>query len=248
MPTPRDRRPRLGLAAFLRRRKHDVNQWNTDADAQRREMMSAGNDGIISSAAIIQGLLSGGATGREAVIGVLALIVIGMVGTGAAQYSEAASERSAQLRIAEEEAAAINAAPETEFQELVDIYERKGLSPSLSRAVAKELMDKDPLRAQLDDEYDLDEIPGPWQPWKAALRSAGAFFLGSVLPLVFLLILPWDIRGEITVVSVMIALAISGWVGHLVDHSSAWLSMLRTMLVGAIILGISTWAGSLVTF
>lgn len=210
--------------------------------------MSAGNDGIISSAAIIQGLLSGGATGREAIIGVLALIAIGMVGTAAAQYSEAASERNAQVRIMEEEQASIAASPEAEFDELAEIYEKKGLSAELSRAVARELMDKDPLRAQLDDEYDIDEIPGPWDPWKTAFRSAGAFFLGSVLPLVFLLILPWDIRGEITVVSVMIALAISGWLGHLVDHSSPWWSMLRTMLVGAIILGISTWAGSLVTF
>lgn len=244
-----DKPPRhVGLAGFLRRKRHDINQWNIEEDAEHREMMSAGNDGIISSAAIIQGLLSGGATGQEAIIGVLALIVIGMVGTGASQYSEADSERNALLRIMEEEKAALAASPEAEFEELVMIYEKKGLSPDLSRTVARELMDKDPLRAQLDDEYDLDEIPGIWAPWKAAFRSAGAFLLGSVLPLLFLLILPWDIRGEVTVVSVMIALAISGWIGHLVDHSSAWWSMLRTMIVGAIILGISTWAGSLVTF
>lgn len=213
-----------------------------------REMMSAANDGIISSAAIIQGLLSGGATGQEAVIGVAALIVIGIVATAAAQYSEVQSERNAQIRIVEEEQAALATSPETEHQELVEIYQSKGLSAGLAHAVATELMANDPLQAQLTDEYGLDEIAGPWTPWTAALRSAGAFFVGSALPLLFLLILPWDIRGEVTVVSVLIALAVSGWIGHLVDHSSPWRSMFRTILVGAVILGISTLAGSLVTF
>lgn len=239
---------RLGIVKFLSRREHDISLWNTEEDARWRELMSVGNDGIISSAAIIQGLLSGGATGSEAVIGVTALVMIGMVGTGASVYSEEASERNADLRIAEEEQAAITAKPEDEYLELVQIYQEKGLSPQLSEAVARELMDKDPLRAQLDEEYDLEELPSRWFPWKKALLAAGAFLLGSVLPLIFLLLLPWSIRGEVTFVSVMVALAISGWIGHWVEHTTPWRSMLRTMLVGAIILGISTFAGSLVTF
>lgn len=241
-------RARLGLSGFLRRRRRDVASWNIERDAELREMMSAANDGIISSAAIIQGLLSGGATGQEAIIGVLALIIIGMVATAAAQYSEVQSERDAQIRIVEEEQAALVTSPEAEHQELVEIYQKKGLSDGLANAVADELMANDPLRAQLDDEYGLGEIAGPWVPWMAALRSVGAFLIGSALPLLFLLVLPWDIRGEVTVVSVLIALAVSGWIGHLVDHSSPWRSMVRTMLVGIIILGISTLAGSLVTF
>ena len=74
------------------------------------------------------------------------------------------------------------------------------------------------------------------------------FLVGSVLPLLFLLILPWDIRGEVTVAAVVIALGISGWIGHLVEHTSAWRAMARTVLVGVTILGISTLAGTLVTF
>ena len=77
-------------------------------------MISAANDGIISSAAIIQGLLSGGATGHEAVIGVLALIIIGMVASAATQYSEVQSERDAQIRIVEEEQAALITSPEAD--------------------------------------------------------------------------------------------------------------------------------------
>ncbi|MFZ1382661.1 MAG: VIT1/CCC1 transporter family protein [Scrofimicrobium sp.] len=237
-----------GLFGYLNRRRRDVASWNIEKDAELREMISAANDGIISSAAIIQGLLSGGATGHEAVIGVLALIIIGMVASAATQYSEVQSERDAQIRIVEEEQAALITSPEAEHQELVEIYRKKGLSDELAHSVATELMANDPLRAQLDDEYGLGEIAGRWAPWTAALRSAGAFLVGSALPLLFLLILPWHIRGEITVVSVLVALALSGWIGHLVDHSSPWRSMVRTMLVGVIILGISTLAGSLVTF
>lgn len=236
------------LLGFLRQPPHDINTWDPEEDAQWREMLSAGNDGIISSAAIIQGLLSGGATGREAVIGVLATIIIGMVGSGATQFNEAASQRAAELRIVEEEKASLEASPEEEFAELVALYEAKGLSAHLAKEVAEELTEKDALKAQLDEEYDLSEVhPARW-PWLQGLLAAGVFLLGSLLPLLFLLLLPWNVRGEVTVTSVMIALAISGWLGHLVDHTTAWKSMLRTMAVGALILGISTVAGSLVTF
>ena len=241
-------KPRWDLLGYLRNHRFDEDRWNPSEDAQWRELVSVGNDGIISSAAIVQGLLTAGATGQEAVTGVLALIAIGMVGSGASQYSESESERRSQLSIVERESAALLATPDEEFDELVTIYEEKGLSADLSRAVATELMAKDALTAQLDAEYGLDSIHGKWWPWQRAGLAALVFLVGSVLPLLFLLILPWAVRGEVTVAAVVIALGISGWIGHLVEHSSAWRAMARTILVGVTILGISTLAGTLVTF
>ena len=158
---------------YLRTHRRDVNRGNPAEDAQWRELVSVGNDGIISSAAIVQGLLTAGATGQEAVTGVLALIAIGMVASGASQYSESESERQSQLSIVERESAALLATPDEEFDELVAIYRDKGVSADLSRAVATELMEKDALTAQLDAEYGLDSINGNggrgsvqgWPPW-----------------------------------------------------------------------------------
>ncbi|WP_099332649.1 VIT1/CCC1 transporter family protein [Actinomyces minihominis] len=233
---------------FLNRYRDNSEEWSPRDDAQWRELLSIGNDGIISSAAIIQGLLAGGATGQEAIIGVSALIVIGVATSAATQYAKSESERQAQLKIVEREQKALESSPEEELEELARIYELKGLSPKLSLAVAKELTANDALRAQLEAEYDMDEIPGKDWAWRKAGLAGLAFLGGTILPLLFLLILPWDIRGEITVISVVIALIISGWIGHLVEHTSAWRAILRTLLIGLVILGISALAGSLVTF
>ena len=54
--------------------------------------------------------------------------------------------------------------PEDEFEELVDIYAGKGLSPGLARQVATELWAKDALAAQLDAEYGIPADAPPVSP------------------------------------------------------------------------------------
>lgn len=230
------------------RNARKTGEWDYDGDSLRRDLLSDANDGIISSAAIIQGLLSGGATNQEALIGVLAIIVIGTVTAYATQFNESYADRQNLLAIYDTERRRLEEDPEDEFNELIEIYEEKGLSHDLSTLVARELMAKDALTAQLDAEFDIDEIPSAFYPFRRAGYSAAAFITGSVLPLVFLLVVPRSSRGELTMVVVVAALAFSGYIGHFSDHTKWWQAVLRTVMVGLIVLGISTLAGSLVTF
>ncbi len=238
----------MGIVPYLRQRKRNDGNWNPEDDQQWREWVALANDGIISSAAIIQGLLSGGATGHEALIGVLALVSIGMFASAVAEYSEAESQYLADQRVYKAGQRALMRPPEEQVQELARILVNKGLSPKLSEAAAEELYAKAALRRELGEEGELEEPHDKLWPVRRGLTAAGAFLLGSLLPLVFLLLLPRSVRGEVTVVAVVAALAVSGWFGHLAEHTSAWRAMLRTILTGLVILGISTLAGSLVSF
>lgn len=223
-------------------------EWDVDADARRRELTSVANDGIISSAAIVQGLASAGATGVEAMVGVVALMAVGMLTTAGTALSEATAERNSQLAIVESERALLELSPEEEFEELVTLYERKGLSGPTARRVARELTDRDALAAQLDAEFDLDDVaPARW-PWVFAGRSALAFLLGGLGPLLVLLVTPGWARGEVTVAAVALSLVISGFIGSRSEHTSAWVSIARTVVIGFVVLGISTLAGTLVMF
>ncbi|WP_159096566.1 hypothetical protein [Miniimonas sp. S16] len=51
-----------------------------------------------------------------------------------------------------------------------------------------------------------------------------------------------------TVPVVGLSLVVSGWVGSRSEHGRAWVAILRTVVIGVVVLGISTVAGSLVTF
>lgn len=243
---PLSRREQRELAARVEVR--EGREWDFSKSARWRELLSNLNDGITSSAAIIQGLLSGGATGQEALIGALAVITIGMVGSAGAEYSDSEAERSAILAAVREEQRQLELSPEAEIDELAQLYEKRGFSPELAREVAEQLSAHDPLQAQLSEEYDIDEIPSGAWPWKRGAAAAIAFLVGSIMPLFFLVVLPWDVRGEVTAAAVMASLALSGWLGHWVEGSTWWRSMLRTMVVGVVTLGISALAGSLVTF
>lgn len=223
---------------------------NTDfgADSLRRQLLPAANDGIISSAAIIQGLLAGGASGHDALVGVAALIAIGIVSTAAAEYSELTVERDAQLSLVRAEARQLEESPEEEFNELVAAYRKKGLSEELSRSVAEELTASNALAAQLESEYGIGEvIPASW-PWRFGALAGTAFLLGSVIPLILLTVLPWSTRGEVTLVVLVLTLAISGWIGANSAYSSPLRSMIRTVMVGVVTLGFSALAGTLVNF
>ena len=228
-------------------------EWHYDRkalrrDALRRDILQDVNGGIISSAAIIQGLTVAGATGHEAVVGVTALIIIGAVAAATAKYSQTVGERKAVLAVYRFEREALTANPEREEADLVRIYEEKGLSPDLAKAVARELTEKDALRAQLDDEFDISRGPSAWWPVGRAILSGLAFVGGTAMPLIFLLVLPWNTRGEVTLVFVVVALGISGWLEHYSEHTAAWRSMVRTILLGLITLGVSTYAGERVNF
>ncbi|MES6118730.1 VIT1/CCC1 transporter family protein, partial [Cutibacterium acnes] len=142
----------------------ETGEWDTEGDALRRELTSHANDGVISSAAILQGLLSAGATGHEAVIGVLALMTVGVLTSAGTAFGEASAERRSQLAIVADEQRRLAQAPEEELEELVEHYRAKGLSDELSRAVAEELHAKDALAAQLDAEFDLDAPATAWWP------------------------------------------------------------------------------------
>lgn len=238
-----------GLGSWLASHGRDhAELWDPEDDAVWRGMLGYGNDGIIASAAIIQGLIAGGATGHDALVGVVAMISIGMVGAASFEYSQCDAARISYLATYEAEKARLETHPADEYESLAKAYEAKGLTPELAHQVATQLMAKDPLQAVLDTEFSLSKAPSRWWPIRRTGYAALSYLLGATMPLLFLLVLPWEVRAEVTVVFVAVALAVSGWVGHFVEHTTAWRSMLRTVLVGLLALGVSTIAGGLVRF
>ena len=76
-----------------------------------------------------------------------------------------------------------------ERNELAQIYIDRGVTPSLARQVADQLMAKDALGAHARDELGISEITTA-RPIQAALTSAATFTVGAVLPLLMVLIVP----------------------------------------------------------
>jgi len=141
----------------------------------------------------------------------------------------------------EAEKASIEADPAAEFEELVALYEAKGLEAGLAREVAAALTARDPVAAHADAELDLESIAPARANIYAAL-SAGLFYgLGALVPLVAIRWLPTRERSELAFVPVLLALGLTGWF-------AAWVTGLPTlrMVVRNVVLGACAMVAGLI--
>ncbi len=176
-----------------------------------RQRIIDANDGIIATAGIIEGLAGAGATGLTMLIGAVVAMIAGGAALGGAAYTEAASEREAELELIEEERRQIALSPQEELEELTRIYVDRGVSPDLAARVAAELSSRDPVKAHLQDEHGL-VTPGKTRPLRVAVAAAAAFALGAGIPMMAILLAPGRMRIPATLVVVVVALCVTSWI------------------------------------
>jgi VIT1/CCC1 family predicted Fe2+/Mn2+ transporter len=216
---------------------------------QRLNWLRAGvlgaNDGIVSTAGLVVGVA--GATVERAPIATagVAGLVAGAVSMALGEYVSVSSQRDSERAQLDRETRELAETPEQELAELVALYEAKGLAPATARQVAAELTEHDALSAHLDVELHLDpeELTSPW---RAAGASAVSFVLGALLPLVAVLLPPVAWRVPVTVVVVLAALGLAGWLGARLGGAAPRRAVLRVMVGGALGLAVTYGIGVLV--
>jgi VIT1/CCC1 family predicted Fe2+/Mn2+ transporter len=210
-----------------------------------REAVVDANDGIIATAGIVEGLAAAGATGSAVLIAIFSAMIAGGIAVGGAKYSEAASERDAQMALIEYERRQLELSPEQELAELVRLYEAKGLSPALAREVAGELTERDALAAHVDAEYGLSLTTGPDRPLLAAALAGFSFAAGAAVPLLTVFVAPDAWRIPVTFTAVVLSLTITSFVVARAGHTEVLRTIVRTVTIGVLAMGITLLAGHL---
>ena len=148
-----------------------------------RAAVLGANDGIVSTASLVLGVATAGATHDNILVAGVAGLVAGAMSMAAGEYVSVHSQADAEAAGLELERAELKADSAGEHEELAAIYVTRGLKPALARQVAEQLMAHDALGAHARDELGISESSSP-RPIQAALASAGSFALGAALPLV----------------------------------------------------------------
>jgi vacuolar iron transporter family protein len=154
-----------------------------------RASVLGANDGLVSSASLILGVLAAGVPANTVLASGVAGLVAGALSMAAGEYVSVSSQRDAEAANLEREKQELAADPAHELAELQAIYERRGVSPELAAQVATELTRHDALAAHARDELGITEALSA-RPLQAALASAAAFATGAVLPLLAALLAP----------------------------------------------------------
>ncbi|MFC6599567.1 VIT family protein [Kitasatospora paranensis] len=202
------------------------------------------NDGIVSTAGLVVGVA--GATGsRDTLIASgLAGLLAGALSMASGEYVSVSTQRDAERAALAQEKHELATMPEEELAELAGMYEAKGLNPDLAGEVAEELTARDALGAHAETELgiDPDELTNPWH---AALASFVAFTVGAVLPLLAIVLPPAGLRVPVTVVCVLVALVVTGWISARLGSAPPGRAILRNVAGGALAMGVTYLAGSL---
>ncbi len=174
-----------------------------------RAAVLGANDGIVSIAGLVLGVAGAVADEKTIYTAGVAGILAGAISMGVGEYVSVSSSRDLEKVLLEKEKSELNNHPEEELEELISIYEKKGLSRKTSELVAKELTKHDPLKAHFDAELKIDPN-NLTNPWHAAMASAFSFIAGSLIPFAAMLIPPTGIKIQVSFMAVIIALILTG--------------------------------------
>jgi VIT1/CCC1 family predicted Fe2+/Mn2+ transporter len=97
----------------------------------------------------------------------------------------------------------------------------------------------------LKDEYNVEE--GEYMnPWHAAGSSFVSFIAGAVIPLLTIMLFPTPIRVEASIISIAVALGLTGYVSAKLGHAPIRPAIIRNVIVGMLTMGVTYLFGKIV--
>ena len=203
------------------------------------------NDGIVSTAGIVVGVAAATAERSPIFTAGIAGLVAGAVSIALGEYVSVSTQRDTEKALLSKERRELREDPAAELDELAALYEAKGLSVATARTVAEELTAGDAFAAHA--EIELGITPGELtNPWQAALSSAVSFTVGALLPLVAILLPPTAWRVPVTVITVLLALVLTGGASAVLGGAPKQRAVLRNVVGGGLALAITYGIGRLV--
>lgn len=206
------------------------------------------NDGLVSNLSLIFGVAGSGVAGEVGVvIAGFAGLLAGAFSMGAGEYISMKVQREVYEQLIHKEAHEIATQPEEEEQELMEIYETKGISPPTAALIAAELM-RDPqvaLETHAREELGIDMKEGLGSPWAAAGSSFVMFSIGAAVPL-----LPFLVTSGRTAIAVSaglsaVTLFAVGGAMTILTGRGVLLSGARMLAIGTVAAAITYGVGTL---
>ena len=135
--------------------------------------------------------------------------------------------------------------PQGEFDYVKQKYMDQDISEDLAKQATQELMDKDAMGTAVQERYGFN--PNEFtSPYAAAIASFISFPLGSILPMVAVTTFPPAIRIAATVIAVLIALVITGYIAAVLGKNPDKLkSVIRNTISGLLTMAVTFLIGQL---
>jgi vacuolar iron transporter family protein len=208
-----------------------------------RAAVLGANDGVVSTAGIVIGVVGATSDRSAIVIAGVAGLAAGAMSMGAGEYVSVSTQRDSELALLAQERRELRDEPDEELAELAGIYVEKGLDEALALEVAQALTAKDALGAHAEAELgiDPDDISSPWH---AAWASMLSFTIGALLPLLTMTLGSPEVRLWLTIAVVVLALALTGFVSARLGYAKPGRAVVRNVAGGLFAMAVTYAIGS----
>jgi VIT1/CCC1 family predicted Fe2+/Mn2+ transporter len=202
------------------------------------------NDGIVSTGSLIVGVAAADASRSSVLVAGVAALFAGAMSMAAGEYVSVSSQSDTEKADLARETAELEQQPDLEREELIHIYEARGVDPQMAAAVADQMMAKDALATHARDELGISDTTAA-RPLQAAVTSALTFTAGAAAPLLVVPLAPMSLLVPIVAVISLICLAILGVLGARIGGAPVGPSVLRVGFWGALAMAVTAGIGSL---
>ena len=206
---------------------------NIGGNALRASVLGA-NDGLVSNLSLVMGVAGAGLDNQVILITGLAGLLAGACSMAMGEWISVQSARELFLRELAVERSEIAQYPEQELEELVGIYESRGLSSPDAQQLAGHVMADDDraLEVMAREELGIDPQELGGSAWTAASSSFALFVVGAIVPVVPFTFFSSTAAVTMSLASSAVVLFGIGAGITRVTGRSPWRSGLRQLLIG----------------
>lgn len=213
-----------------------------------RASVLGANDGLVSNLSLVMGVVGASNNVDNVIIAGVAGLLAGSISMAMGEWLSVQSARELYLKQVAIEAEELETSPEEEKNELILLYQAKGIKEEDARKIADDIFSNTEVALQtlLKEELGLDKESLNSSPMHAALASFCLFALGASIPLLPYLIFD---HGYVPFVSIgfsAIALFVLGAAITLFTGISVVYSGLRQVVFGLIAAAITYGIGHLI--
>ncbi len=217
----------------------------SDRSGWLRATVLGANDGILSTGALLLGVISAGGSRTAVLTAGLAGVAAGAASMGLGEYVSVSSQRDTEQADRAMEERELAADPAGELAELQGIWEGRGLDPELAAQVAVQLTQNGALEAHLRDELGLTHSLRA-RPGQAAVSSFLSFTLGALIPMLAAAVMAGRTRGVGVTVATLVGLLGLGALGAQLGGASVSRGAVRVGIGGAMALALTYGIGALI--
>ncbi len=206
------------------------------------------SDGLVTNVSLILGLSGASPPAGVVRLAGLAGLLGGAFSMAAGEYISMRAQTELFEREIERERQELRRRPEREFQELVTIYESRGISTELAMQVARQMMADPQIALETHTREELGIHPDSLgRPVQAAVASFVTFSVGALLPLLPFLVGQGTGAVLVSIVIAAVAAVIVGSALSLFTGRSWWWSAFRQLAIcaaaGAVTYGVGAAVG-----